>query len=798
MSAIILNGAAGVGDPADQVALAIEARLAAQRLPTRHFVLREQAIGHCLGEFDCWVRTPGRCRIKDEGQNIERAVHDAETFILVSPVTFGGYSPELKKAIDRLIPLILPFFAKAADLTHHAHRYAKLPRMIGVGIDAKASPARAELFSAFVESNALNLGASSWGCAVLGEDEAHWQDPLDAAFAANAAPGNPSRSAEGAHAALLKAITADTVSPPFARAPHVALLVASARPAGASTSLAIAAYFTKQLEVAGATTEIVMASALARDAAHAQASAEVLAKADVLAVIAPLYVDALPYLGQLALVKTHAARKDANRPQRVIGIMNCGFPEPEHMRFAFASLRTFAGEIGATFAGGLSIAGGEVIHGQALEKVGGLTKPLRAALDASAVALAQGAAIPPEVSLSLARPIMPPMLYRMAGAMGWRFKATANGLHTADLRARPFDTLTDAQWQAEAASGRARNRPLRVVGKIQETADAVTVLFEDPAHDPLSYCAGQAITLDIEIAGLRVRRAYSLASIPQEPGLAITIKRVAGGLMSNYVHDHLHVGDLVRTFGPSGRFVAAPARTKRRLLLIGGGSGIVPLAAIARSILQAEADAQVTLIYGAASKARAIYAAALDQLTDVYTNNFHMHWVLESPNGATACTVGRLDEDGIGDLIDSLSIASFDQIMACGPDAMRASVRALLAARGVTADRILEESFASPRAGAASTEPQTAILVLQTGETRSVPVAPGQSLLDATLDAGEAISFSCMSGGCGACRVTIVEGLDAISLDEPNDVDAADRAAGRMPACLVRLNGPIRFSIDPP
>jgi len=783
MRAVILNGADQARDRTDRTAADLEARYVADGAEVRHFILRDQVVGHCQGDFDCWIRTPGRCRIKDEGQQIERAVHEADVVAMTTPVVFGGYGPHLKKATDRLIPLILPFFARTADLTHHAHRYARLPAIAAIG---SGDPADEALFSAFVEAQALNLGASGWSAAILRPgDPVTLPDPRQP-------PGNPSGSAQGAAARLVAEITADPATVPFAPQPNVALLVASARPSGASTSLSIAAYLAGRLTDQGASAAIIMASDFARGGDHADRAAQTLAEADVLAVIAPLYVDAMPYLGTLAL-RAAAARRQGPRPQRVVGVINCGFPEPEHTRFAFASLRAYARTTGALWAGGLPVGGGEAIHGQDLVKVGGMATVLRTALDAAARALANGGVIAPEISATLTRPVMPAALYRVVGGMGWRFRAMQNGLWPGQLTARPFDDLTEAEWQAEAQTGGLQGRPLRVVGKRAETEDAVTILFEDPAHDPLTHAAGQYITLDIAIGGARVRRAYSLASTPDEPGLAITVKRVPGGVMSNHLHDVVAVGDVLRSHGPAGHF-GTPDPAWRRVLMIAGGSGIVPLAAIARSVLRSNPEAQVTLIYGAASHARAIYAEMLAGLARTYAGRFVLHWVLEQPDSGITALLGCIDEAGCGALITTLDPTLQDAVLICGPDGMRANARAMLAARGGTEARVQEESFASPRKATCSDRTELARVLRDDGDA-AFPVLPGQSLLDAALDAGLPIGFSCLTGGCGSCTVTVLEGIEHLSLDTPHGVSAADIANGVVPACITRLTGPVRFRI---
>jgi multimeric flavodoxin WrbA len=527
MFAVILNGADLTSAPlVDAAARQAEAQLAAQGAQVRHFYLRDFSIGHCLGEFDCWVRTPGRCRIKDEGQEIERAVHDAQICIYVTPVTFGGYGPQLKKAVDRLIPLILPFFEKRADLTHHEQRYAVTPRLIGIGVDASPSAERSDLFSAIVESNALDMSASGWNAVTLSGDPGGWREEISAALTGAAKPGNAAGNAERARRHLEHMLCADEKAPLFPAPCSVAILQASARETGTSTSQAIADYLASQFSSRDAAVRIVRATDFVRGAAQAEEAASILANADVMVVASPLYVEALPYLGVLALEHVRRARSTGSRSQRVVFVVNCGFPEPEQTRYAFAILHEFAREARAVFAGGIAVGGGEAIHGRNLVKAGAMTASLRVSLESAAEALAAGGVIPNAVSVASTRPLLAPILYRFVGSIGWAFQAREHGHSLRDLRARPFDVISDAEWERAALAGAARARPLRVVGKRLETEDAATILFEDPAHDPLHYEAGQYTTLELTIDGERVRRAYSLSSAPHDPGLAITVKRV--------------------------------------------------------------------------------------------------------------------------------------------------------------------------------------------------------------------------------------------------------------------------------
>jgi hypothetical protein len=129
--------------------------------------LENLSISKCLGCFGCWVKTPGICVINDEGRTIAEKVIQSDIVIFFTPVVFGGYSSELKKAIDRLIPLISPIFTKINNETHHKPRYAKYPSLLGVGILSQENGEKAKLFRVLVERNAINFHSPSYTSDVL-------------------------------------------------------------------------------------------------------------------------------------------------------------------------------------------------------------------------------------------------------------------------------------------------------------------------------------------------------------------------------------------------------------------------------------------------------------------------------------------------------------------------------------------------------------------------------------------------------------------------------------------------------
>ncbi len=150
----------------------------------------------------------------------------------------------------------------------------------------------------------------------------------------------------------------------------------------------------------------------------------------------------------------------------------------------------------------------------------------------------------------------------------------------------------------------------RVVEIATETADTKTFTIAVPRAWP-GHRAGQYVPIELEIAGVRVRRCYSISSggSPRGAGrIAITVKRVLGGRVSGWLHDHLALGAIVRLGAPAGDFVVAdPARP---LLLVGAGSGITPIMAIVRD-LSRSAHRDVLVVHAARSDADAIFSREL-------------------------------------------------------------------------------------------------------------------------------------------------------------------------------------------
>jgi len=122
-------------------------------------VLNGDKITPCRGCFMCWVKTPGLCIMNGDGVNdIAKLEINSDTIIMLTKITYGGYSFDCKSLLDRSIPNISPFFRIIEGEMHHKARYSKFPTMIAIGYGAVA-PNEAQTFIQVTRRNALNLGA---------------------------------------------------------------------------------------------------------------------------------------------------------------------------------------------------------------------------------------------------------------------------------------------------------------------------------------------------------------------------------------------------------------------------------------------------------------------------------------------------------------------------------------------------------------------------------------------------------------------------------------------------------------
>lgn len=223
-------------------------------------------------------------------------------------------------------------------------------------------------------------------------------------------------------------------------APKNALfLIGSAKPAGESTSEALATYLAQRLEQQSVPTANMHVARVLRTETRTVELLQAVDAADLFVLAIPLYVDALPYLAIEALerIAAHRQAQPSPAPAAFLAIANCGFPEAQHNTTALAICQQFVEVAGFAWAGGLALGAGGAINGRPLTEAGGMARHVVQALDLAAAALAAGQPAPAEAVALLARPMMPLRMYTFMGDMGWRMQARRNGVYRR-LRAKPF------------------------------------------------------------------------------------------------------------------------------------------------------------------------------------------------------------------------------------------------------------------------------------------------------------------------------------------------------------------------
>ena len=171
MKAIILNGG-GLGKPYQEIVERTADRSRQQGAETVAFDLTSMSINPCRGCFICWVKTPGRCVARDDMDRVMPHLANSDWLIWITPIAFGGYGYHLKKAVDRSIPILLPFFSRSGGEIHHSLRYEHGERRLDVlGILPAPDPESERIFHNLVWRNSLNMHAQPASVVLYKEEE---------------------------------------------------------------------------------------------------------------------------------------------------------------------------------------------------------------------------------------------------------------------------------------------------------------------------------------------------------------------------------------------------------------------------------------------------------------------------------------------------------------------------------------------------------------------------------------------------------------------------------------------------
>lgn len=331
------------------------------------------------------------------------------------------------------------------------------------------------------------------------------------------------------------------------------------------------------------------------------------------------------------------------------------------------------------------------------------------------------------------------------------------------------------------------DEPLVCVAVEQVTHDVASFVLRSAHGRSFRFEPGQYLTVTVSVDGRDTERCYTIASSPLRPdALTITVKRVPGGPVSNWLHDHLRPGVALPATGPLGRF-SSTHHPAGRYLFLSAGSGITPLMSMTRTIHHRGDAADVVFVHSARTPDDIIFRA---ELTEIAATNpgIRVVAVCEEDCATQRWTGhrGRLTLRMLRSIAPDLAER---EVFTCGPPGYMDTVRALLFEAGATAERCHEESFtlAGPArdhtgataTGADPTEAGFSVELRRSG--RTIVCEPGSTVLEAAERAGLSLPSSCGEGVCGTCKTTMLSG--SVDMDHGGGIRPREVAANMVLLC---------------
>lgn len=318
-----------------------------------------------------------------------------------------------------------------------------------------------------------------------------------------------------------------------------------------------------------------------------------------------------------------------------------------------------------------------------------------------------------------------------------------------------------------------RFHELRIADVRQETRDTVSVAFEVPEalRETYRYRQGQHIALRTRIGDEEVMRTYSICTGVGDEELRIAVKKQPHGRFSTFVNEGLKAGRTLEVMPPMGHFNTPldPAQAKH-YLAFAAGSGITPVISIAKTVLAVEPESRFTLVYGNRATASVIFREQLEDLKNTHMGRFNLINVMSRESTDLEIFHGRIDTERCQGLFHRwIDLGDVDECFICGPEPMIHAVSESLQAHGVDRARIHFELFTTPGEANARhrqrTEDENAdhsvsevTVMIDGGHLQFELPRNTESILDAGIQAGADLPFSCKGGVCSTCRARMVEG----------------------------------------
>lgn len=307
---------------------------------------------------------------------------------------------------------------------------------------------------------------------------------------------------------------------------------------------------------------------------------------------------------------------------------------------------------------------------------------------------------------------------------------------------------------------------LEVIDLYRTTDECIEIKLEIPSaiEQCFYFKSGQYITIESVLEGKSIRRAYSICSSPNEKGfIKVLVKKIPSGLFSNFANNKLKIGDRLNIQTPKGDFCYTP-KSDSKILGIACGSGITPIFSMIKNGLESNPSSTHTLLYSNKTKNSTIYYKELLNLKEKYPDRLKLYFILTQEKNYDQLFSGRIDDEKINLFFDTKIISqdSKNEIYICGPQQMAENTIVALEKKGISKENIYSELFykeSKVDTDQAIDNDTHEIIYLLNG--RGYPVeynTEEPNILEAGLNDGLDLSFSCKSGVCSSCKAKVLKG----------------------------------------